>query len=72
VHCIEIRWEYVTAVTATPNPERFLHTEVDTATPYVLHLNPDDQGKQLYVVARWENTTGEKGPWGEIMTTIVP
>jgi hypothetical protein len=72
VHCIEFRWEYVTVATVPLNPDKFTHTEVDTATPFILHLSPEDQGKQLYIASRWENTTGEKGPWGEILTVVVP
>ncbi|MDR2848248.1 MAG: hypothetical protein LBV39_03995, partial [Bacteroidales bacterium] len=59
VHCIEIRWEYAAVATVPLNPDKFTHTEVDTATPYILHLSPEDQGKQLYIASRWENTTGE-------------
>jgi hypothetical protein len=29
-------------------------------------------GKRLWFAARWENTTGQKGPWSEIMCVIIP
>jgi hypothetical protein len=32
----------------------------------------EDRGKKLYFALRWENTRGEKGPWSEIHSTIIP
>jgi hypothetical protein len=30
------------------------------------------RGKTVYFALRWENTRGEKGPWSEIMSAIIP
>jgi hypothetical protein len=31
-----------------------------------------NRGKWLYFAARWENNRGKKGPWCEIMNTVIP
>jgi hypothetical protein len=49
-----------------------VHSEFDTASPYTFQFDLSDAGKTLYVCARWENTTGKKGPWSEIKSIIIP
>jgi hypothetical protein len=44
----------------------------DTHTPLTLEFADEDRGKTLYFALRWENTRGEKGPFGPIMNAIVP
>jgi hypothetical protein len=29
-------------------------------------------GRRIFFAARWENTRGEKGPWTEIQSAIIP
>jgi hypothetical protein len=42
-------------------------------SPYLLHPQPADAGKRLYVFARWINTRHEQGPWtSDAITMIVP
>ncbi|MDR0693852.1 MAG: hypothetical protein LBF81_00940, partial [Prevotellaceae bacterium] len=48
------------------------HSSFDTHTPLTLEFADEDRGKTLYFALRWENTTGEKGPFGPIMSAIVP
>ncbi|MDR0737854.1 MAG: hypothetical protein LBF39_02150 [Prevotellaceae bacterium] len=48
------------------------HSSFDTHTPLKLEFADEDRGKTLYFALRWENTTGEKGPFGPVMSAIVP
>jgi hypothetical protein len=52
--------------------EDLVHSVFDTRSPYIFQFNISDAGKTLYVCARWENTTGQKGPWNEIKSIIIP
>ena len=44
----------------------------DTATPYVYDFKPEDQGKIAYWMLRWVNPKGEPGPWGHVVSGVVP
>jgi hypothetical protein len=59
-----------------PEPPKSLadltHSAFDTRSPYMFQFDIPDAGKTLYVCARWENTTGQKGPWGDIQNAIIP
>ncbi|MDR1584168.1 MAG: hypothetical protein LBS55_13105 [Prevotellaceae bacterium] len=69
-HCVEIAW----AILDTP-PARWdelIHSAADTHTPYTFVFENDRRGKTLYFALRWENTTGQKGPWSEIQSAIIP
>jgi hypothetical protein len=43
-----------------------------THSPMRLSFNGHDRGKHFFFAARWENNGGEKGPWTEILETLVP
>ncbi|MDR1368767.1 MAG: hypothetical protein LBJ72_01385 [Dysgonamonadaceae bacterium] len=43
-----------------------------THSPFTFDFNEADRGKTLWFCLCWENTTGEKGPWGEIGSAIIP
>jgi hypothetical protein len=66
----EIRWAIL------PEPPKsyddLVHSVFDTHSPYTFQFDIPDAGKTLYVCARWENTTGQKGPWGDIKSVIIP
>ena len=49
-----------------------VHSAFDTRSPYTFQFDLPDAGKTLYVCARRENTTGQKGPWSEIKSVIIP
>jgi hypothetical protein len=70
VYGAEIRWgvldESPTDISSLPN------TSIDTHTPFTLEFEEHDRGKRLYFALRWENTTGEKGPWSDILNAIIP
>jgi hypothetical protein len=52
--------------------EDLKNSAFDTASPYTFTFDESDRGKALYICPRWENSKGEKGPWGEIGKAIVP
>ncbi|MDR0667435.1 MAG: hypothetical protein LBF90_02305 [Prevotellaceae bacterium] len=70
VHGAEIRWGLLdvrpTDVSELPN------SSFDTRTPFTLDFEGHDRHKTLYFALRWENTTGEKGPWNDIQAAVVP
>jgi hypothetical protein len=70
VHGAEIRW----AILEEPpvNENALTQSSFDTRTPFVLTFTEDQRGKAVYMCLRWENTRGQKGPWGNIMKEIVP
>jgi hypothetical protein len=43
-----------------------------TRTPHVLEFTEEERGKTVYVAICWQNEKGEKGPWSEIESAIVP
>ncbi|MDR3199437.1 MAG: hypothetical protein LBU34_16330 [Planctomycetaceae bacterium] len=70
VHGAEIRWD--TPDNPPTNVEDLRHSSFDTKTPFILTFEESDRGKRVYFCLRWENTKGEKGPWGEIESAIIP
>jgi hypothetical protein len=70
VHGAEIKWDFSDAPVV--NPDKLTHSGFDTASPYTIEFAGEDRGRTVYFALRWENTRGEKGPWGEIISAIVP
>jgi hypothetical protein len=70
VHGAEIAW----AILDTPpvNWSALTHSSFDTHTPFRLSFENEQRGQTIYFALRWENTTGEKGPWDEIQSAIIP
>jgi hypothetical protein len=44
----------------------------DTNSPLVIEFKEEDRGKTFWFAVRWENTRGEKGPWSDIMSAVIP
>jgi hypothetical protein len=67
---VEIAW----ALSDTPVTRwnELTHSNVDTNSPFTLVFENDQCGKTIYFAIRWENTRGEKGPWSEITSAIIP
>jgi hypothetical protein len=70
VHGAEIRWD----VRDTPPTEvtDLTQSSFDTHSPYTLEFEESQRGKTVWFCLRWENTKGEKGPWGELTYAIIP
>jgi len=69
VHGAEIRW---LMCEEKPLVEALSNLAFDTRTPYTLEFEDAQRGKTVWICLRWENTRGEKGPWGEVISAIVP
>jgi hypothetical protein len=70
VHGVEIAWAVLGAPPASYSD--LAHSTFDTRSPYTFQFDLSDAGKRFYCCLRWENTTGQKGPWSEIMSAIIP
>jgi hypothetical protein len=69
-HGAEIRWAKLdTPPTAIAE---LIHSAFDTHSPFTLEFEENERGKTVYFCLCWENTRGEKGPWSEIQSAIIP
>jgi hypothetical protein len=66
--------EIIHAVLDTPPTDwsQLIHSSFDTRTPAQLVFSGEQRGKTVYFALRWENNVGEKGPWSEIYSAIIP
>jgi hypothetical protein len=69
-HGAEITW--VIAEDTPKSWKEFTHSSFSTRSHLRITFELEDRGKKLYFALRWENTRGEKGPWSEIHSTIIP
>ena len=70
VHGCEIR----VAILEQPpvSPDEMPRSEFTTRTPYTIEFDLKLRGRIVYFCFRWENTRGQKGPWSEIISAIIP
>jgi hypothetical protein len=66
----EIRWEE--RASAPAKAEDLSNAAFATRTPRAFAFTGDNQGRRVYFCLRWENSKGEKGPWGAVVSAIVP
>jgi hypothetical protein len=66
--------EIVSAVLDAPPTDwsQLIHSSFDTKTPAKLVFTGEQRGKTVYFALRWENNVGEKGPWSDIYSAIIP
>ena len=69
VHGAEIKWAIADE---TPLVENLTNSDFDTRTPHTLKFADSQRAKTVWICSRWENTRGEKGPWGVMISAIVP
>jgi hypothetical protein len=69
-HGAEIAW--IQRDTPPTRWDELLHSNIDTNSPFTLVFENDLRGKTVYFALRWENTRGEKGPWSDIQSAIIP
>ncbi|MDR1372368.1 MAG: hypothetical protein LBJ17_04475, partial [Dysgonamonadaceae bacterium] len=55
-----------------PELEQMTRSDFDTHTPLKITFHDSERGKTLWFAGRWENTRGQKGPFGEIQSVIIP
>ncbi|MDR1283137.1 MAG: hypothetical protein LBK99_20295 [Opitutaceae bacterium] len=48
------------------------HSVFSTHSPFRIEFAEELRGKTVYFCLRWENTRGQKGPWSEIVSAIIP
>jgi hypothetical protein len=62
------------AVLDTPpaEPESLTHSVLATHTPFTLEFTEAERGRTVYITICWQNEKGEKGPWSEIESAIIP
>jgi hypothetical protein len=70
VRGIGFRWAILDKTPETV--EDLNRIEAKTAGPFVLDFDESERGKAFYITGRWENTTGEGGPWSEIQKVYIP
>jgi hypothetical protein len=56
----------------TPKYDEMTLVEVATRSPHKVEYTSVDRGTLVWYAARWVNTRGEKGPWSETVSAIVP
>jgi hypothetical protein len=54
------------------DPNALTRTVLATRTPHVLEFTEEERGQKVYVAICWQNEKGQKGPWSEIESAIVP
>jgi hypothetical protein len=69
-HGAEICW--VISDTPIVDVSDLTHSAFDTKTPFILEFQGHERGKTVYFCLRWENTRGEKGPWSEVQSAVIP
>jgi hypothetical protein len=69
-HGMELRW--VISEVKPIDWEQLTNSVFDTASPLQLAFSGEQRGKTLFFACRWENNIGQKGPWSEIFSVIIP
>ncbi|MDR0667601.1 MAG: hypothetical protein LBF90_03160 [Prevotellaceae bacterium] len=70
IHGAEVMWGVLE--TAPVDWSELPRSSFATHSPLRLTFSGYDRGKTVYFAVRWENNRGEKGPWSEILSAIVP
>jgi hypothetical protein len=70
IHGVEIRWAILDHQPQDVN--ELIHSEFDTHSPFTLEFKENERGQTVWFCLRWENTRGEKGPWSEFISAIIP
>jgi hypothetical protein len=70
IHSSEFRW----AILAAPpkGVEELINSDSHTCTTFIKEFEESESGETLYFCLRWENARGEKGPWSDISSTVIP
>jgi hypothetical protein len=54
------------------DPNELTQTTLATRTPHIFEFTEEERGKKVYFAACWQNERGERGPWSEIVSAIIP
>jgi hypothetical protein len=69
-HGAEIRW--VISGEPVVKVKDLIHSSFDTRSPFTIEFEGHERGQTVYFCLCWENTRGEKGPWSEIQSAVIP
>ncbi|MDR1284184.1 MAG: hypothetical protein LBK99_25710 [Opitutaceae bacterium] len=69
-HGWELRW--IISLTQPTSLDQITHSEFSTRSAIVLDFDENQRGQRIWLIARWENTRGQKGPWTDILSAIIP
>jgi hypothetical protein len=70
VHGAEIRWEVRDDPPA--KEDDLVNSDIATRSPHSYTFTGDKRGQKVYFCLRWENGTGKKGPWGAVLSAVIP
>ena len=70
-HGVECRWVIIDHQGVVHYSD-LIYSTFDTASPLEMKFSDEDRGKYLYFAMRWENSVGDKAPFGEIMMVVIP
>ncbi|MDR2631690.1 MAG: hypothetical protein LBC60_12275 [Spirochaetaceae bacterium] len=58
--------------TPPAGPEALTRTELATKSPFPLHFTEEERGKTVYIALQWQNESGVRGDYTEMLSAIVP
>jgi hypothetical protein len=70
VHGVEIVWAILDA--SPSSIDDLIHSTFSTRLHHPFDFDENRRGKIVWFCLRWENNRGQKGPWSEIYSAIVP
>jgi hypothetical protein len=70
VHGVEI-WFAILDTPPTTTAD-LIHSEFSTRSSHAFIFDENMRGKTVWFRLRWENMRGEKGPWSELYSAIIP
>jgi hypothetical protein len=70
IHGLELK--YTIQENSPKSVDELIHSEFDTHSPIILKFKDEERGKIVWMCGRWQNTKGEKGPWSEFYSAIIP
>jgi hypothetical protein len=53
-------------------PEQLARTTLATRNTYTIVFAEEERGKTMYAALQWQNEKGERGPWSEMQSTVIP
>jgi hypothetical protein len=53
------------------DPASYQNLGINTASPFMTTYTGKDVGKMVHYLLRWVGTTGETGPWSDIISATI-
>ena len=69
-HGVDIRYDVLDSPPASVHDLR--RSDFATRSIHRFHFNEEERGKRAYFAMRWQNGSGVRGEWSEIVSAIVP